>query len=204
MSDFTKAIERIAKMVADATDPIINETKKFVEDFDFDTALDTIVSRSNDLVESSKKWVDDFNKFINDIQEKIKTYDFSISYDKDNDEEPIVEVGQNSVKVIVKSKDGTSVQSVERTFPIDIDNEHVVQTYDADAKKLNFTVGISEPTLKDTPKEEEAPKEARADSEIPRRHRHANHERRHNKNDINANAERIRKAAEEIFGRHRI
>lgn len=200
MSDFTKAIENIKRIVEENVTPIVNETKKFVENFDFDSALEGIVDRSNAIIDASKKWVDDFNQFISDIQEKVKSYDFSISYDKDTDDEPVVEINSNKIKVTVKSKDKTSVHSIERTFPIVIDNEHVVKTYDADAKKLNFTVGIGEPTLKEEKKREEG-KVVEKVHQKPRKHggHCGNGCKHHVEND--EKAEKVVKAKERIFGR---
>lgn len=194
MSKFSNTLARIARIIAESTQPLINESERFINDFDFDKAFNDVVEKQQALVEQGKKWFEEFNNFIVDIQNKVKTYDFFINYDAERDMEPIIEYGEDgSISVTVKSKDETCSEQVVRKFPIAVDKEHVSQRYDSDAKRLYFTVGIGEPT----PKEEASKEEEKHDSQI-----NGNPHRTSNPRSEEENLDRIRKASERIFNAH--
>lgn len=193
MSKFSDTLDNVLGIIAQSTRSLQKEAENIINGFDFDKALDDLIAKQNELINQGKKLLEDFSEFVSDIQQKVKTYDFFVNYDKERDLEPIVEYGEDgSISVTVKSKDETCTERVERKFPIFVDSEHVKQHYDGDAKRLYFTVGIGEPTPK---KEEEQkvdpePKEENVDVDpTPKQ--------------TDENSERIRKAASRIFGESR-
>ena len=205
MSKFSNTLARIANIIAESTQPLIDEADKFVNDFDFDKAFDDVVSKQRELVEQGKKWFDDFNQFIVDIQNKVKTYDFFVNYDEEKDMDPVIEYGEDgSIKVTVISKDETCCEQVTRRFPIKVEKEHVIQRYDSDAKKLYFTVGIGEPAPKEDEKTEEETNEGEGEDPTPHQTcENGTCEGRQENRSKDANAdetfERLAKAASKIF-----
>lgn len=193
MSKFSNTLDNILGIVAQSTRALQKEAESIINGFDFDKALDDLIEKQNELINQGKKLLNDFGEFVSDIQQKVKTYDFFVNYDKERDLEPIVEYGEDgSISVTVKSKDETCTERVERKFPIFVDSEHVKQHYDSDAKRLYFTVGIGEPTPKEEEekKDDPEPKEENADVDpTPKQ--------------TTENVERIRKAASRIFGESR-